>query len=681
VGNGSFTGSVVLLDPGTSYEIQITFTDPDGVSGSPVTASITTRTDVIGSPSGTHWFLHPDGDDNGAGTMTDPFATLEFAIYNALPGDAIHLMNGRYHQAADVSYHGSLVDEPLFVVADGDSVIFDGADPNLVANPAAWVPLGTAIYATPTSYEPFFVAVSDSQLYRYSTWDDFDGDVHGLGSGYYRDPTGDLYVRFPQGTSPGTTTVQVASLPFALHLYYCENIVIDGVRFRYYGSGSWSKAIYIDGSKRITLRQCSFFNNTTPLWIKRHAEDCTIEHCDFRNSSVFHWPWSIVKGTSHETSALTFSGGFAGRRNIVRYNRIQCFFDAMGLGGDVGAGYSYETDVHGNVMTRIPDDLIETDGTSSNIRIWGNTSSMFHMGISIAPGDLGPTYVFRNVFYDFGNTLTNTVDGYPASQVKFNHGYATVTGPMFFYHNTSSGTNGDISALLLKTPGTWEMLTSRNNIWLGTYYAVEDWSGTRPCDFDYDCAHTTGTYPYARIGDTTYLTFADYQAGTGLESNGWDLQPVFEDPASGDFRLVSGSPLLDQGVVIPGFNHDYVGSGPEPGAYETGAAAPPGVTDLHIRLDNIDVLLQWAPVPEATYNIYSGIDAYGDLLDLIAAGWPTTEIRLVGEAGTPGSAFYDVRAWRLGQEGPSSEQTVGKQTRSLGELNGPGAPYVSISGK
>ncbi|HSP07934.1 MAG TPA: hypothetical protein VLR94_12215, partial [Acidobacteriota bacterium] len=45
--------------------------------------------------------------------------------------------------------------------------------------------------------------------------------------------------------------------------------------------------------------------------------------------------------------------------------------------------------------------------------------------------------------------------------------------------------------------------------------------------------------------------------------------PVFVDATGGDFRLAASSPVIDQGVVIPGVNTDYTGTAPDPGAYET----------------------------------------------------------------------------------------------------------------
>lgn len=656
-----FVGSLVMLEEGMEYDLLISFSDPDGVSGSPVSGSISTRTEVNHLPTGNHWYVQPDGNDDGAGSVNDPFEHVEFALSTAQPGDAVHLQEGVFHQSADLSFHGSVSGEPIFLVADGDNVLLDGSDPDLVFAPGSWIDEGGGVYAVDLSYRPFLIAVQDSQLYRYTSWNDFTNDVHDLGRGYYQNGANRLFVRFPQGTNPSNTEIFISSKPFALHLYYCENFIIQGITFQNFGSNEWSKAIYLDGAKHVTLRSCHFRNNTVPVWIKRQTEDCVVEYNTFLNTGPFMWPWSIVKGTSHETSAIVFSGGFTGRRNVIRYNRIEGYFDGMGVGGESGMEYSYETDVYGNLFVKIPDDIIEADGTSSNIRFWNNTATEFHMGVSIAPGDRGPVYIFRNLFYNYGNTLTNTVDGYPASQVKFNHGYATETGPMFFYHNTSVGDNGEISALLLKTPGIWELLTCRNNIWIGNAFALEDWDGSRPCDFDYDVMHTTGNSPYARVGGTTYVSFTDYQSGTGQESHGRDILPQFMDVESGDFRLVSESDLVDQGVLIPGFNHDYAGSGPDPGAFECGMNPPPAILNLKASVDGPDILLTWQPIHGSTYTIRLFDIPFGSRELITVMGWPDTSYAFSDLSQQSGGAYFDVRAFMNGIEGPPGTR-VGKLT-------------------
>jgi hypothetical protein len=55
---------------------------------------------------------------------------------------------------------------------------------------------------------------------------------------------------------------------------------------------------------------------------------------------------------------------------------------------------------------------------------------------------------------------------------------------------------------------------------------------------------------------------------TGQELHGLSSAPGFSNPASGDYTLSSGSPLIDRGLIIPGINDDYAGRAPDIGAFE-----------------------------------------------------------------------------------------------------------------
>jgi hypothetical protein len=69
-------------------------------------------------------------------------------------------------------------------------------------------------------------------------------------------------------------------------------------------------------------------------------------------------------------------------------------------------------------------------------------------------------------------------------------------------------------------------------------------------------------------------TLAELQAATGQEQHGLNAAPGFSGTAAGNYNLGPASPLIDQGVVIPGINDGYNGSAPDIGAYESASSAP-----------------------------------------------------------------------------------------------------------
>jgi hypothetical protein len=67
-----------------------------------------------------------------------------------------------------------------------------------------------------------------------------------------------------------------------------------------------------------------------------------------------------------------------------------------------------------------------------------------------------------------------------------------------------------------------------------------------------------------------------------------ETDPLFVDPSAGGlgFRLQSGSPAIDHGIVIEGITGDYQGSAPDAGAYEYGGEEwVPGAVGYDIQLE------------------------------------------------------------------------------------------------
>jgi hypothetical protein len=211
---------------------------------------------------------------------------------------------------------------------------------------------------------------------------------------------------------------------------------------------------------------------------------------------------------------------------------------------------------------------METDGRCSNVRIWGNTFHDVLMGISLAPVYDGPVYAIRNLIYRTGAGNND----YSGSAFKFNSGY-DLSGPMYLFHNTGDAALADplSSGLDIKSPGSWALITARNNIWAGTDFALSNANPDQPLDLDYDALYTTQPGELAwweGLPDGHLNTLAELQAATGQEQHGLNAVPGFVDAASGDYTLSGGSPLVDAGLLIPGINADFSGEAPDMGAFE-----------------------------------------------------------------------------------------------------------------
>jgi hypothetical protein len=142
---------------------------------------------------------------------------------------------------------------------------------------------------------------------------------------------------------------------------------------------------------------------------------------------------------------------------------------------------------------------------------------------------------------------------------------------MYLFHNTADAALPGNNGIYIKAPGTWELIYARNNIWSGTEYALNNYNETQPIDFDYDDLYTTlpNEFVYWGSGPDRHMRdLPTFQALTGQELNGFNLEPGFADPASFDYTLAATSDLIDAGQLIPGINHNFVGAAPDIGAFE-----------------------------------------------------------------------------------------------------------------
>ena len=93
-GSNMLAGSIFFLDPGTSYQVQLDLSDPDGGSDSQV-VTIATRTVPAMPTSGGTFHVVP-GTGGGDGSEADPFQGIAAAQAAAMPGDVFLLHAGNY---------------------------------------------------------------------------------------------------------------------------------------------------------------------------------------------------------------------------------------------------------------------------------------------------------------------------------------------------------------------------------------------------------------------------------------------------------------------------------------------------------------------------------------------------------------------------------------------------------
>jgi hypothetical protein len=300
------------------------------------------------------------------------------------------------------------------------------------------------------------VTANGERLLPYQSFSDLQGLIWGV-PGFYIDGIS-LYVRLAGDADPSTITMVVSRFNNAFYVNQDFIYFLD-LTFRHYGQGSWAKAIYFNNASDNLVQNCTFAINDLGIGIKYDSHRNVIQDNLFYDT-IFDWPWdAFYAGISLSSGGIRFYSPTTGRGNVIRRNTFHDYFDGFGACPNETDGETNETDVYENLVYRIGDDGMETDGTCSNVRIWDNTFHDVLMGISLAPTYDGPVYAIRNLVYRTG--VGN--NDYTGSPFKFNSGYDK-SGPRYLFHNTCDAALSGNNGLYIKSPGEWKTIYARNNI-------------------------------------------------------------------------------------------------------------------------------------------------------------------------------------------------------------------------
>ncbi|MCP4366709.1 MAG: hypothetical protein GY797_01135 [Deltaproteobacteria bacterium] len=461
--------SILGLDRNSEYEVRITYTDPDGVSGTnPISGTVTTWSHDQPISSGNTYYVATTGSNGYDGSEGTPWETLQYAVDNIAPGDTILIKSG--------NYIGFTTNVSGFV---NNYITIKSYD---LGNPA--------IIASQTILKSDYVHIKN--------------------------------LKFQGG-------LRISSAQF--NIIEDNEISIIGLQIR-------------SGNVTGTLIQNNYIHDTS------ENNDIQLATCIYIRESVYG---SVV----------------------IRNNTIRNGYD--GIGGErnvtIIAGFE-DSDIYNNDISFCLDDGIESEGGNINNRIWDNKlKNITRNALATNPVIVGPVYVFRNVAYNSDSGL------------KIGKG----TGKGYYYHNVFYNNTSD--AIHDTDSPAAENLEFKNNVFHGTKYTLEvggighildynnhDTTASARLKWRFHTADTVERY------DTLDLFRAIY---TEHEPNGKAISSLFVDSSNGDFALQLSSPLIDQGIILYGFNDEnspwpYEGEAPDIGAVELkdGALSPP--RNVHI---------------------------------------------------------------------------------------------------
>ena len=572
-----FAGSVLDLEPGTPYEIQLLMTDPDGVSGeSRRVATVRTRPEPTPYRGGRTFHVYPHGF---TGTKIEPAFEGLMCAYNewcagtdwatsgrprVRPGDTIVVHAGtykynRYEYTNDPTVNRTVpLDGTYYLTADG----------------TAEMPIS-------------IIAAGDGEVI-------FDGN----GNFALFDVRAADYTYFEGITFRNTEIAILAGTQFLLG---STGLTAKRSRFENVGAGVFTN---YSGSNGFYIADNTFVGRNDPKHLIGWAGEM----------------WTKYRGVEGQIFPPAMASYVAvklyGPGHVVAHNFIADFHDGINVetygnpdgsvasGPGIVDGPKYPTrdawdrrpvaiDFYGNYITNSHDNPIEADGSMHNIRIMRN---MFINHASHAfcnqPTLGGPVYWIRNIAYHL-----------PAGSTRLTNGAA---GALFYNNTILSET-----AAAATSNSHW-----RNNLILGesalpaifavttfTSYTSSDYNGFRPnadaaTSFEWNSppppivADFTGPGRAAKLETRRFATLAEYAKATGQDAhsvlvdydvfmkvpklNARDAATVqrLYDAKDLDFRLRAGSAAVDRGAALPTVTDGFTGRAPDLGALERERPAP-----------------------------------------------------------------------------------------------------------
>jgi hypothetical protein len=559
IADGRLIGSLFSLSPDTSYDIKVT----DGTTE--ITGSVTTQPDTLSFTPAAVLYVSAKAPAGGDGSAAAPFRTIQEGVNHAAPGTQVLVADGVYHEAVTFPASGT-AGQWIQVKAQGSGAILEGST-NRSGKMWTTVDRRKRIYSVKITLPISYLARDGKRFYNYDT---YKGLTQGLGhnsvpliEGWYFDtPTSKLFVRSQD--DPARHTWEIPTLNQAFNADGHDWLWIEGFEMRFYGTTTGGCGVCTTNVSHLVIRKNKIHNMQLGIFFNwtgaaDQGNDTRVENNEIYDPGYAKWPWSAVKASSMEGTAIVMRGHIGA---IVRGNSLHDIFNGVytGSSGDLqNTGLVFDADVYNNHINHIGDDALEPEGTSINQRFHNNTVDTIYSGMSLAPVTMGPVWVLRNTF-------TN----YTAKAYKWD---GNPTGIVLIYHNTSWTSATDIRTMDVISP--IHNAVFRNNIFQGKGLGLlEQVKGSSGIDMNNDNWYIVRVGAHFQWENVFYNNLAGLCTATGFECNGLEKNPQFANPAIGIFTLLSSSPDIDKGVLLPGINDNFTGIAPDLGAFEFGSVNP-----------------------------------------------------------------------------------------------------------
>jgi len=584
-----------------------------------------------GLPTGPAYYVATDGADANAGTdVAHPFLTIGKAASVAKAGDTVVIRGGTYRETVTLASSGVAGSPITFQSYPGETATVSGAD---VLPSQAWTVHAGSIYQAPMAWT---LGVGMDQLF-----------VDGVMMNEARWPNTTLDVSHPKtatvgsvsGTSPVTISDPALTQPAGFWTGAHVNMGA-GKQWIY-------KSFTVSGSSpgQLTFTADTSNPNYAPtagnlyyLWGTLAALDTSGEWFhDAAAKTAYLWtpqgdsPAGHVVEAKRRTFAFDLGGhayvvlrglrifgatvtmSTASHDNVIEGVAARYVSHALLLDGSYGANSATTGLLVAGTNQRVADSAIAFS-SGNGVKIDGNGNTVFNCIVhdvdyattecaTINPSGSNVT-ITNNTLYDAGRSvLLFKVQASKALNILIYGGglQADDLGGVYTY-----GTDGMGSVLAYNVVHT--VRPSNQHKGMAIYLDNNSSNYVVHHNLGYDVSddgmiintvstnnliynntyaggiHGGGTDPGVRIINNIFTGVIHIGTGATVQN---DLvkptDPLFVDPAAGNYQLQAGSPAVDKGVLLPPYTDGFSGSAPDLGAFERGA--PPWTAGSSLTSD------------------------------------------------------------------------------------------------
>lgn len=513
------------------------------------------------------FYVSPSGNDENDGSKEKPFKTIYTAMDKASPGTEIIINSGIYHEAVLIRKSGKPGAYITLKGAGKERPVITGASRKVITS--RWKKEKEGLFSIKVR-SAIYASIDGKRIYCYPSFDTFMDEYDPKRKAYfinsseskirkaykalpcsmaYNKKRRRMFFRFPQNKTPNDFKIEIASEENAVAIQQASFIRITNLKIKCFNNAG----IRMSGknSHDNVIDNCVFEDiGATAISIRSLASDNLVEKNNISEPAP-KWPWGLRKATVHETSGINLWR--AGGGNVIRENTIDMTFNGISACTNMNSQSESEvhnTDIYRNLCKNHGDDAIEPEGSGVNCRIFSNKVKNSFVGISLAPINVGPTYVVRNLF----------LPGYAG--FKLQNGPSD--GKVLIYHNTCFVYKGDGVVNHNRRGKYVNNIDFKNNIIQCGRYIV---SGMKGNNYDNNIFYTSDKGRFVKAGARNKIRAKNLE----------ELEEELGKKFSFTIKKLSLPPVdytsedvvvIDKGVKLRGFNNKFKGNAPDMGYKE-----------------------------------------------------------------------------------------------------------------